>query len=207
MNHLPTRCLVADDHPILIEIVRLRLQTLGCEVVGEAANGAEALRMAQELQPDIAVIDIQMPELDGIEVVERMAQLGLPTKALIFTARDSPLTIRRAMLAGAYGYIGKSSPESVLAQAVQAVASGQRYIDPLLTGAAYDRPAVDIDLAPEEIGVLQLLAHGHSDEQIGAAIGGDQLAVDRHVDMIIRKLRVTGRSSAVAVALREGIVA
>ncbi|MCW2949051.1 MAG: DNA-binding response regulator, partial [Thermoleophilia bacterium] len=164
MTKVPTRCLIADDHPMMLEIVRLHVEAVGFEVVAEATNGEQAVQLAVEFVPDIAVIDISMPQLDGIAVLRRFAEAGLPTRSLVLTARGTTMTIDRAMGAGAYGFIGKNSTGAVIAEALRAVAAGGRYLDPLLAGSTYG--SAHASFSRLEMRVLQNLVAGMTNRQI-----------------------------------------
>ncbi|MCW2924060.1 MAG: two component transcriptional regulator, LuxR family [Thermoleophilia bacterium] len=205
MSSHPVRCLIADDHPMMVEIVRMRVEAVGFEIVAVAHDGAMAVELATKLRPDVAVIDISMPSLDGIEVLERFAAAGLQTRSLVFTARGSALTLRRAMSAGAYGFIGKSSTQEVVSEALRAVAAGRRYLDPLMTGAAFGAPPAMF--SARELTVLRGLVAGASDKQIASAEGVRARTVRQLVADLQLKLDVDGRSGLVAAAIREQLVA
>lgn len=205
MSHATTRCLIADDHPMMVDIVRMRVEAVGFEIVAVARDGATAVALAIEHEPDVAVIDISMPGLDGIEVLEHFASAGLRTRSLVFTARGSALTLRRAIAAGAFGFIGKSSTPEVVADALRAVAAGRRYLDPLMTGAAFAAPPVIF--SSRELNVLRLLVGGASDHQIAAAEGIRTRYVRQHVADLQLKLDVRGRDGLIRAAIRERLVA
>jgi two-component system response regulator DesR len=205
MSNDPIRCLIADDHPLMREIIRMRVESVGFEVVAEACDGEHAVRLAAEHRPDVAVIDIQMPTLDGVAVLDRFAELELPVRSLVLTSGGSATTIRRAMAAGAHGFIGKASSQDLVEQALRAVGAGQRFIDPMLAGAAYDEPAYD--LSPRELEVLTLMAEGLPNKVIAIQTGISQETVKTHVSSLLSKLNVSSRSGAIAMAIREQLVA
>lgn len=204
MSH-NTTCLIADDHPMMIEIVRMRVEHVGFEIVAEATDGITAVRLALEHQPDVAVIDIAMPELDGIEVLERFAAAGLHTRSLVLTAQGCQLMLQRAMGAGAHGFLGKSSTSEVVSEALRAVAAGRRYLDPLLSGVAFGSPLAMY--SSRELNVLRLLVAGASDKQIGSAEGISTRSVRLLLAGLQLKLDTTERAGIISAAIREQLVA
>jgi DNA-binding NarL/FixJ family response regulator len=205
----PTTCLIADDHPAMIEAIADTLSASGIEIAGRARDGEEALAKIEARTPSVAVIDLRMPRLSGMEVARRVAAAGLETGVILYTAYGERALLTEAMDAGARGFVLKEAPLSDLVRAVELVAGGGVYVDPVLAGvfatsAATDRlPA----LTQRERDVLRLLADGRSNEEIGKELFISPETVRTHVRKAMGKLDADTRTQAVATALRQSLIA
>jgi DNA-binding NarL/FixJ family response regulator len=213
-----TRVLLADDQALVRQGFRLILELEhDIEVVGEAANGAEALRLARELEPDVAVIDIRMPELDGIETTRRLQQAGSQTRVLILTTFDLNEYVYEAMRAGASGFLLKDVPGDQLIAGIRTVAAGDALLAPTLTRRLIEhfvhRPPPDAaaprgldELTERELEVLTLLARGLSNSEIASALFLGEATIKTHVGRILQKLRIRDRVQAVVYAYESGLI-
>jgi DNA-binding NarL/FixJ family response regulator len=188
----------------------------GIEVVGEAADGREAVRLAKELQPDVVLMDVRMPELDGIEAIRRLRQAGVEAHVLVLTTFDLDEYVYAAMRAGASGFLLKDAPREQLVTAVRTVARGEALLAPTVTKRLIeqfvDRPAPEeampslADLSVRELEVLRLLARGLSNAEIADGLIIGEATVKTHVARILRKLGVRDRLQAVVIAYETGII-
>jgi DNA-binding NarL/FixJ family response regulator len=209
--------LLADDQELVRSGFRLILELEdGIEVVGEAADGREAVRLAKELQPDVVLMDVRMPELDGIEATRRVKHSGVDTRVLVLTTFDLDEYVYGAIRAGASGFLLKDAPREQLVTAVRTVARGEALLAPAITQRLIERfvarppageaaPAV-ADLSTRELEVLRLLARGLSNAEIAAELFVGEATVKTHVAHILRKLDVRDRVQAVVFAYETGIV-
>jgi DNA-binding NarL/FixJ family response regulator len=210
----PLTVLLADDHPMFREGVRF---TLGREpdlrVVGEAATGTEALRLAEELDPDVVVMDLAMPELGGLEATRRLAERGARARVLVLTMSEDDESVFAALRAGAGGYLVKGADPDQVVSAVRAVALGHAVFGPHLAARmlgffAEPRPAagpgLPEGLSAREREVLTLLADGLSNAEIGRALFISPITVRNHVSNIFAKLQVTNRRQAMLRVHRDG---
>jgi DNA-binding NarL/FixJ family response regulator len=198
-----TTVVLADDHSATRLGTRLRLeQEPGVRVVAECSDGVEAASTIRELRPDVAVVDMNMPGLDGLEVIAAVGEC--PTRFVLLTAWSDPVVVQRALDAGAYGFVDKVSPLDVLASAVQVVSQGRRYIDPSLIAGVLD--VASDRLSEREVEVLQMAAGGSQNKEIAARLGLSEETVKSHVSNVIRKLGATSRTEAVANALRRALI-
>ena len=211
------RVLLADDQELVRSGFRLILDlTEGIEVVGEAADGREAVRLAKELQPDVVLMDVRMPELDGIEATRRLRQAGAQARVLVLTTFDLDEYVYEAMRAGASGFLLKDAPREQLVTAVLTVARGEALLAPAITQRLIERfvgrPSPDqaapalADLSARELEVLRLLARGLSNAEIAAELIIGEATVKTHVARILRKLDLRDRIQAVVFAYETGIV-
>jgi len=206
------RLLIADDH----EVVRSGLKTLlsGSEinVVAEAASGNEALRMAKETRPDVMLLDIRMPDGDGLSALQQIKQMHPALPVLMLSTYDNPTYVSRAVTLGASGYILKGSGREKLIQSIRAAAEGEatwtREEMRRMTGAmAAPRAAGDLEaaLTQRETEVLTHLAHGMTNKQIAERLGISYETVKEHVQHILRKIGVADRTQAAVWAVRSGL--
>mgnify|MGYP001618689691 FL=1 len=210
----PIRVVLADDHAVVRKGVREFLEMSGrITVVAEAADGAEALRLIREHQPDVAVLDIQMPEQSGIEVTRAIRAERLPVGVLILTAFDDPPYVKAVLQAGANGYVLKTADAQEIVDAVQAVHEGQSVLDPAVTRKLMASLAEPRAAAPEsvvepltdrELEVLRLAAKGHTNKAIGAELSISDRTVQGHLAKIYDKLNATSRTEAVMRAVGLG---
>jgi DNA-binding NarL/FixJ family response regulator len=211
------RILIADDHALMRQGARLVLQARkGWRVVGEAANGREAVQKAIKLKPDVAVVDIGMPELDGVEVARQIRE-GVPsTKVLVLTMHESDQMVKRALDAGALGYILKSDLTECLARAVKAVSEGKRFLTPKVSEIVLDgflktksqrqlRERAGARITPRESEIIRLLAEGKANKEIAAQLGITFRTVETHRANIMLKLGLHSLAELIHYAMRHGI--
>jgi DNA-binding NarL/FixJ family response regulator len=203
------RVLLADDHKIVRQGTRLYLETEGVDVVGEAVDGREAVEMARELQPDVVVMDIHMPELTGVEATRRIRHDCPEIRVLILTAYDDPPYVRALLDAGADGYILKVAAMKELLAAIQNVAVGKRAFDKDVLERASEKntlpPQVE-GLTDRELDVLRLAAQGLTNKQIGNVLFISSRTVQGHLQNIYQKLGVSSRAEAATQALKHGLI-
>lgn len=202
------RCVVADDHPAIVDAVARFLETEGIEVVGAATDGAEALARIEELAPEVAVLDVQMPGLGGIEVARLLATAGSPTGAILYTGYPERALVVEAIDAGARGFVLKESPLADLARAIELVAEGRTYVDPVLASvlAGPDAAVRVPGLTKRERQVLRLLADGMRNEDAAKELSISPLTVRTHIEKAMEKLEADTRTQAVATALRMSLI-
>ena len=203
------RLLVVDDHPVVrAGMVAVLGEEGDFEVVGEAANGAEALGLVPRLQPDVVLMDLRMPVMYGAEATARItAEPGAP-KVLVLTTYDTDADIVRAVEAGARGYLLKDAPTGVLADAIRRAARGETVLAPPVAARLADRlraPARP-ELTGREVEVLGLVARGMSNADIGRALFIGEATVKTHLLRVFAKLGVDDRTRAVTVALERGLL-
>jgi DNA-binding NarL/FixJ family response regulator len=204
----PITCVVADDHPAMLAAVAEILVRSGFEVVGQARDGAAALALIEQHQPRIGLVDVRMPRLTGIEVASRAA-LSAPETAIVFyTAFGDRALLSEALDAGARGFVLKEAPLGDLVRAVERVAAGEAYVDPVLAGVLVASQLTDRlpALTQREREVLRLLADGLANEEIGKRLHISPETVRTHVRKAMAKLEADTRTQAVATALRQSII-
>jgi DNA-binding NarL/FixJ family response regulator len=205
----PVTCLVADDHPALVEAVVTVLTENHLEVVGRARDGQEALAKIEARRPQVAVVDLRMPRLSGIELT-RKAALSVPeTAVLLYTGYGERSLLLEALDAGARGFVLKEAPLPDLVRAVKTVAAGGTYVDPVLAGVLASPQALGQlpALSRRERDVLRLLADGRSNEEIGKELFISPETVRTYVRKAMDKLDADTRTQAVATALRHSLIA
>jgi DNA-binding NarL/FixJ family response regulator len=199
-------CLIADDHEVVREGLRLSLSRAPhIRVIGEAADGESAVALAERRRPDVVIMDIRMPGMDGLEATKHLRERLPDSSVLLFTAFGERSLLGRGLEAGARGYLLKEAPNETLVRAIEKVASGEGYIDPSLMPSFLSRDAQDI-LTPREREILKLLADGMSNADVAAKLFISQETVKSHVRHILAKLEADTRTHAVAIALRESII-
>ena len=200
-------CLIADDHEVVREGLRLALsRSPGIRVVGEADDGASAVALTERRRPDVVIMDLRMPDMDGLEATELILERAPETAVLIFTAYGEKSLLQRGLESGARGYILKEAPHETLTRAIERVAAGDTYVDPsLMADFVGGRDQADI-LTPREREILQLLADGMSNVDVADKLFISQETVKSHVRHILAKLEADTRTQAVAIALREAMI-
>ena len=204
------RVLLADDHAMLREGLRALLTASGINVVGEVSDGREAVRRAQELDPDVVVMDVSMPELNGIEAAGIIRERSPRAKVVMLSMHSSTEHIHRAFAAGAAGYVLKASASLEVIAAVKAVHAGQRYLSPALrqaeieAGAPRQRSPLD-SLSSRERQVLQLVVEGRSSAEIAGIVHLSPKTVDTYRSRLMKKLGVSDVPSLVKFALEHGL--
>ncbi len=207
------RVLVADDHLVVRRGVRALLATeLGIEVVGEATDGVEAVRAAAELAPDVILLDLEMPRLDGVEALRRVLAERPGTRVLVLTSFATDDKVFPAIKAGALGYLLKDSDPDDLARAIRQVHRGESSLHPAVARKVLrelarppQRPPTPDPLSARELEVLRLVARGLGNQEIAAALGIGEATVRSHVSSILSKLHLASRTQAALYALREGL--
>ncbi|NJP90152.1 response regulator transcription factor [Nonomuraea sp. FMUSA5-5] len=201
----PLRLLIADDHPIVRDGLRAALGgEPDLEIVGEAADGEEAVRLAEQLVPDVVLMDLRMPGLDGVSAIRRIGGTG--PKVLVLTTFDTD--VLPALEAGAGGYLLKDAPPEELARAVRAVHRGETVLAPAVAGRLADhlrRPARG-KLSPRELEVLRLVAGGATNKEVAAELFISEASVKTHLLHIYAKLDVRDRAAAVGEGYRRGLL-
>lgn len=210
------RVLLADDHAVLRAGLRALLNAeADMEVVGEAANGREAVERAQTLRPDVLVMDISMPDMDGLEAARTIAQLGLPTHIVILTVHAEEEYLFQTLRAGGSGYVLKSSADTELMEAIRKAARGEVFLYPAavkkllgeyLKGARGGRPEEAEGLTAREREVLKLTAEGFTNQEIAEKLVISPKTVDTYRQRIMEKLNLHHRSELVHYALRKGLL-
>ncbi len=202
-------CLIADDHPAVLEAVAEFLVQGGIEVVARAVDGEEALREIERLQPAVALIDVRMPRLGGIELTRRARHSAPGTAVLLYTGYGDRALLSEGLDAGVSGFVLKEAPIDDLLRAIRSVAGGGTYVDPVLAGtlAASPAGAKRPELTVRERDILRLLADGLSNEEIGARLFISPETVRTHIRKAMTKLGADTRTQAVARALRDELIA
>ena len=200
------RVLLADDHTALLVGMRTLVESMPrATVVGEAADGSEAIEKYRALSPDILVLDLRMPKVDGLQVVEAVIAFDAGAKILVMTMYDGEHDVARALHSGAKGYILKSASREQIIAAITAVARGERYV-PERVALQLVADASSPKLTPREREVLELLRVGMTNKDIAAALGVAPGTVKTHVQELLEKLGATGRAEAVNLALQRGLL-
>jgi len=208
------RVLLAEDHQTVRKGVRLLLDAQpDIEVVGEAGDGRAALRLAKELAPDLVLMDVSMPEMNGLKATERLLEVCPGARVLALTRHTDRGYMQQLLQAGACGYVLKQSDPSVLLQAVRAVAAGSSYLDPAITGQALAgyfgrKPGggsvAEVNLSDRESEVLRLIALGYSNKEIAARLSLSVKTVEAHKANAMRKLDMNSRIDIVRYAILQG---
>jgi DNA-binding NarL/FixJ family response regulator len=203
----PIRLLIVDDHPVVCAGLTSMLSAQpGIQVVGSAATGQEALAILECERPDLILLDLRMPGMDGVSMLHALKELETPPRVVVLTNSAKEEDIYRAIRAGAQGYLLKDTPESEMVAAIFIVMQGKRYIPRHIAARLADRMMKD-DLTGRELEILELLAQGLTNKQIGKDRNISDNTVRNHVNNIMEKLGVSDRTEAVASAIRSGVLA
>jgi DNA-binding NarL/FixJ family response regulator len=211
LEEVKIRILVADDHPMLREGLVAVLSTQpDFDVIGEASDGSEVVWLAERLHPDVILLDLEMPNADGVAALERLRDADARTRTIVFTAYDTDERILGALRAGARGYLLKGASRKEIFDAVRTVHSGGSLLQPAVTSRLLEhvergneRPE---DLTSRELEVLDLLAHGHKNSEIAEELFISERTVKFHVSSILAKLGVGNRTEAARIAARRGLL-
>jgi DNA-binding NarL/FixJ family response regulator len=212
------RILLADDHALVRAGIRALVQRVsGLEVVGEADNGREALRLAKLLNPDVVLMDIAMPELNGLDAIARILQYNPKIAIIILSMHESREHVLRALQAGASGYVLKNAAVDELEKAIRTVARGQKYLTPAVSGQVIAGVTATRSAAPGAAGaadsltqrqreILQLIAEGRSSREIAAVLNISVKTVETHRSLLMERLNLHDVAGLVRYAIRVGLV-
>jgi DNA-binding NarL/FixJ family response regulator len=198
--------LAVDDHPLLREgIAALIGSEEDMELVGEASNGREALDLFRKYQPDITLMDLQMPEMNGIDAIGAIRGEFPDARIIVLTTHPGDVQVSRALKAGARGYLLKGMLRKELSETIRAVHAGHKRLSSEAATEIAEH-AIDDALTPREIDVLRLVAAGNANKEIGAQLSLTEVTVKTHVKNILAKLGANDRTHAVTIALKRGII-
>ena len=207
------RVLIADDHAVVRQGLRAFLEVQDdIEVVGEADNGAEAVKLTEALAPDVVVMDLVMPRVDGVEAIRQIRAAGAVGKVIVLTSFADDQKVFAAVRAGAAGYLLKDVSPRELAEAIRTVNRGQALLNATVAAklmqefAHESRPAASRSLTDREMDVLRLIARGRSNKEIALDLGVAEKTVKTHVSNILGKLQLADRTQAALYAVRERLV-
>jgi len=202
----PIRLLIVDDHLVVRTGLRSMIDSQpDMEVVAEAANGNEAVQAYREHRPDVVLLDLRMPQLNGVEATIAIRNEFPKALIIVLTTYDGDENIYRALQAGAHAYLLKDIPRDQFFQAIRAVHSGQYCIPPAIAARLAQRMPQE-ELSARELGVLKLIVEGMSNKEIASNLAITESTVKNHVNSILNKLKVKDRTQAATTALRRGIV-
>ena len=211
-RNVTIRVLLADDHEVIRQGLKLLIEREGFRVVGEAADGQKAVRLASEVSPDIAILDVGMPILNGLEAARELKKVSPKTKTILLTRHDEEQYITEALRAGVKGYVLKNQSAPDLVHAVQQVSHGETYLSPNIS-----RTVVDVllnksgftkdPLTNRERQVLQLIGEGKSCRQLSAILGISIKTAESHRTRLMQKLDIHDVATLVRYAIRRGFVA
>jgi DNA-binding NarL/FixJ family response regulator len=213
MKDAKIRVLVADDHPMLREGLVAVLNTQqDFEVVGEAADGSEVVRLAERLNPDVILLDLEMPGVDGVAALEKLRSAGSEARTIVFTAYDTDERILGALRAGARGYLLKGASRTEIFDAIRTVHAGGSLLQPVVTNkllqtmSREERREETEPLTPREIEVLALLSQGLQNKEISARLFISERTVKFHVSSLMHKLGAENRTESVTIAAQRGLI-
>lgn len=208
MPDTPIRLLIADDHPIVRDGIRgMFTGDPRFEVAGEAADGAQAVDLARALDPDVVLMDLRMPRMDGVTAIKELARLGLRARVLVLTTYDTDSDVLPAIEAGATGYLLKDAAREELARGVEAAARGEAVLSPSVATRLMGRVRAPADpLSGREMEILRLVAQGTTNREAAARLFISEATVKTHLLHIYAKLGVNDRAAAVAAAYRRGLL-
>ena len=203
--------LIADDHPIVCKGIRNILDpAVGITVVGEAKSGEEALQMIESLHPDVVLLDMELPDINGIEVVKKVVETGTSVRILGLSTYDDSEYISQLISMGASGYLLKDEMPDTIVEAVRGVARGEtgwvsRKVAAKLSQILQDEQVGSTNLTPREMEVLHLVVDGKTNAEIGLNLGISEKTVEKHLEAIFRKMGVVSRVEAAVMAVRENL--
>jgi len=208
---MPTRILLADDHVIVRQGLRALLERAGLEVVGEAADGHEAVRLAGDLHPDVAILDFAMPRLNGLDAAKEVRRRSSATRTILLTMHTEDHYVLEALQAGVSGYVVKTQAAADLVQAIHEVSRKAMYLSPVVSRTIVDAylgktaPPADV-LSSRERQVLQLVAEGKTTKEIATLLGVSTKTADSHRTRLMRKLEIHDTAGLVRYAIRRGLI-
>jgi DNA-binding NarL/FixJ family response regulator len=204
--------LIVDDHPVVRDgLVGMFEGEPGFEVLGAAGDGAEAVELAERLQPDVVLMDLRMPRLDGLGAIAELARRGVRSNVLVLTTYDTDADVLPAIQAGATGYLLKDAPRTELMRAVRAAARGESVLSPSVASRVLGRvrrPEREVpdELSPRELEILELVARGTTNKEAAARLFISEATVKTHLLHIYAKLGVNDRAAAVAAGFDRGLL-
>jgi DNA-binding NarL/FixJ family response regulator len=206
----PIRILLADDHPVVRDGLEAILSTQpDFHVVGGASDGLEVIQLAKQLHPDVLLLDLEMPHVDGVEALKRLHEMGLTVRTIVFTAFDTDERILNAVRAGAQGYLLKGAPREELFNAIRVVSAGGSLLQPIVINKLLRQISQENSpdaLSPREREVLQWMTRGLQNKEIAAELFISERTVKFHVSSILGKLGAGNRTEAVTLALQQGLI-
>jgi DNA-binding NarL/FixJ family response regulator len=216
-EEVTARILLVDDHDLFRTGLRNLLEERGVHVVGEAAAGAEAVRLVRELAPDVVIMDLHMPGMSGIEAIRQIAAIAPLTRVLVLTISDNEEDVLNAILAGACGYLLKDASVDELIRGIEAAAVGESLVSPAIAGKVLQQvrastvspevaAAVRAELSQRELEVLKLIANGSDNAMIAGQLHISPKTVKNHISNILMKLQIENRIQAAVYAVRSGLV-
>lgn len=201
---------IVDDHPVIRLAVRMLLENQNYKIVGESDNGVDAMQMVREAKPDLVILDISIPKLDGLEILSRLQSMGLPLKVLVLTAQSPALFAVRCMQSGASGYVCKQEDLGELLSAIKAVLSGYNYFPSQAILNTLQENSEDLELFrlinDRELMVLQLFAQGRSNKDIARGMFLSNKTVSTYKKRLMQKLRVETLVELIDIAKRNALV-
>lgn len=208
---MPPRILLAEDHLIVRQGLRALLEREGFMVVGEAADGREAVRLAQDLHPDVVVLDLAMPSLNGVDAAKEILHASPRTKAILLTMHTEDQYVLPALRAGITGYVLKTKAAADLIQAIHEVSRGMIYLSPGISGVVVQAYLAKTDLPTDPLSsrerqVLQLIAEGKTTKEVAVVLGVSVKTAESHRSRIMEKLDIHETASLVRFAIRRGLV-
>jgi len=205
-RQLAIRVMIVDDHPVVRAGLASMLATQpSINVVGSASSAPEALALLDKIQPDVILMDLRMPGMTGLEAIRQINTRAVPPRIIVLTSFDTEEDIYQSVGAGAHGYVLKDAPQDRLLEAIKVVHARGRYFPADIASRLMERMARS-NLTPREHEVLQLVAKGLTNKQIGIAFGISDNTARNHVNSIIEKLQVSDRTEAATIAIRQGLI-
>jgi two-component system response regulator NreC len=208
---MPIQVILADDHQIVRQGLKVLLEGQGFEVVGEASDGQQAVRLAEQLHPDVAVLDLAMPLLNGLEAAREIQRVSVKTKPIILTMHAENHYILEGLHAGAKGFVMKTHATEDLVQAIREAARGRTYLSPEVSRTVVQAYQNNVDIRPEPLSprerqVLQLVAEGKSTKEVAGLLNISVKTAETHRTRIMEKLNVHETAGLVRYAIRRGII-
>jgi len=205
------RIILAEDHTIVLEGLRALLEKEGFEIVGEAQDGRSAVELAEKFKPDIAILDIAMPALNGVDAAREILRASPDTRTILLTIHEDNQYVVEALRAGVSGYLLKTKAASDLVQAIKEVSRGALYLSPGLSRdvvkSFLENKEIKADpLSPREREVLQLIAEGKTTKEVGAILGISVKTAESHRTRIMEKLDIHETATLVRYAIRQGVI-
>jgi two-component system response regulator NreC len=208
---MPTRVLLADDHSLVRQALRALLEKQGFQVVSEASDGQEALRSVEKTKPEVAILDINMPVLNGVDAARELVKSSPKTRVILLTQHDEDQYVVEALRAGVRGYVLKSQAAKDLLHAIQEVCRGSVYLSPNISGAVVDAYLSKTYVSPDPLSgrerqVLQLVGEGKSTKDIAVHLGISVKTAESHRARLMKKLDIHETASLVRYAIRRGLI-